>query len=155
MPAFLKRLCWLFTCIMGYSGKKSNQGGLRTWNFQGYWRAYGNSREQVKKEWNLHLIKKIVEFTCVLVFGLGISKGCSTILWNFQRWSFVFSKISKTKVRNLKISGIFSKKYVNHPCLDLFWNSPMLKYARVELKKNPHILGDRSRWNINLKWPLI
>ena len=31
----------------------------------------------------------------------------------------------------------------------------MLNYGRVELKKNPFILGDESRWDINLKLPLI
>ena len=31
----------------------------------------------------------------------------------------------------------------------------MLKYGRSELKKNPLILGDDSRWDINLKLPLI
>ena len=31
----------------------------------------------------------------------------------------------------------------------------MLKYGRAELKKNPLILGDDSRWDINLKLPLI
>ena len=30
----------------------------------------------------------------------------------------------------------------------------MLNYGRVELKKNPLILGDESRWDINLKLPL-
>ena len=57
----------------------------------------------------------------VLVFGLGIPKGCSTILWNFQRWRFAFSRIFKDNETNLKIPGIFLKKYVSTtPCLNAF-----------------------------------
>ena len=53
---------------------------------------------------------------------LGISKGCNTILQNFQERSFVFfSRISKGKVTNLKFSrDFFSQKYVLNPSLDFF-----------------------------------
>ena len=73
----------------------------------------------------------------VLVFGLGIPRGGSTILWNFLRWSFVFSRISKDEVTNLKIPGIFWKKYVSTtPVWIFFWNSPiMLKYGQLD---SPH-----------------
>ena len=38
--------------------------------------------------------KSYEEVPGVLVFGLGISKGCNNVLWNFQGWSFVLSGIS-------------------------------------------------------------
>ena len=44
-----------------------------------------------------------MEFQWVLVFDLGISKGCHTILQNFCGWKLVFSGISEGKVTNLKI----------------------------------------------------
>ena len=47
--------------------------------------------------------KSPVESPWVLVFDLGICKGCHTILQNFQGWKLVFSRISKGKVTNLKI----------------------------------------------------
>ena len=62
-----------------------------------------------------------------------ISKGFSKILWNFQGWSFVFCRFSKSKVTKLKILGIFSKKcFLNLPCLDFFWNSPLFNYFGFE-----------------------
>ena len=76
---------------MGYFRKKL-QGVLKTWNFQGWSR------------------KKYVQFPWVLVFVLGISKVCRTILWDFQWWNFVFLGISKGKVTILNNPGFFSKK---------------------------------------------
>ena len=67
-------------------------------------------------------------FPWALVFGLGISKRCNTILRNFEGWSFVFSGISKGKgkVTNIKTPGVLSKKYIlKPPCLDFFWNSSL------------------------------
>ena len=69
----------------------------------------------------------------------------------FLRWSFVFSRISKDKMTNLKIQGFFEKND-STTRLNFFWNSPMI--LKYELKKNPPILGDGSRWNINFKRPL-
>ena len=47
----------------------------------------------------------------VFVFGLGISKGSNTILWNIQGLSFVLSGICRGKVKKWKIpEGLFSKK---------------------------------------------
>ena len=40
-----------------------------------------------------------VEFSGVFDFGLGISKGSNTILWNIQELSSVLSKISSGKVK--------------------------------------------------------
>ena len=90
----------------------------------------------------------------VLVFGLGIPKGCSTILWNFQRWMFVFSRISKDKETNLKIPEIFWKKYVSTtPVWMFFWNSPIMLakvWATRTQKESLHFKGmGLGRWNIN------
>ena len=90
-----------------FQKKKKNEDMEFPGVLKSIWKFQGSS----KKECNFHLIKNNhVEFPWDLVFGLGIPKGCSTILWNFWRWSFVFSRISKDKVTNLKIPGIFWKK---------------------------------------------
>ena len=44
-----------------------------------------------------------------MVFDYGSSKGCHTILQNFQGFKLVFSGISKDKVTNLKFRQWFSK----------------------------------------------
>ena len=84
----------------------------RIWNFQGY---------QRNSMWNFQgLIKSKMEFPKGdqekimwkfqgSVFGLGISKGSNTILWNIQGLSFVLSGISRGKVKNWKIPGGFQK----------------------------------------------
>ena len=71
----------------------------------------------------------------VLVFGLGISKGCHTILENFQGWSFAFSKISEGKVANLKIPGFFFQNFVLIPRFDFFCNSPFSFLSEVDFRK--------------------
>ena len=43
--------------------------------------------------------KQHAGFPEVSVFGLGISKGSNTILWNIQELSFVLSEISSGKVK--------------------------------------------------------
>ena len=53
-----------------------------------------------------------------LVFGLGISKGCSTTLWNFQGWHFVLCGISK----KMKNSRGFFKKVCPQPPLPCFFS---------------------------------
>ena len=55
------------------------------------------------------LKKEHVEIPWVLVFDLGISKGCHKILQNFHGCSFVFFEFSASKVTNLKILGFFSE----------------------------------------------
>ena len=88
------------------------------WNFQGL----------IKKTWNFQgwPRKNNVEFSGVFVFGLGISKGSNTILWNIQGLSFFLSGISRGKVKKWKILGGFKKVYPQPSCLDFFWNSPSL-----------------------------
>ena len=122
-----EKLCGLFQ-------KKCKQGrGVEGWG-HGFSRgiaerACGNSRGTLKKKWDFQGCsrKSHLEFPWVLVFDLGISKGCHTILQNFRGQKLVFSGISKGKVTNLKILEGFSEKYVLNPCLclDFFWNSPM------------------------------
>ena len=103
--AFPKKNVVIIYMYYGLFQKKSKEWGhgiskvLKSrWEFQG----------SSEKEWNFHLIQKNhVEFPWILFFGLGIPKGRSTILWNFLRLSFFFSRICKDTVTNLKISGIF------------------------------------------------
>ena len=59
--------------------------------------------------------KNHVEFPGVLVFSLGISKGCNTILENFQGWSFVLIGISRGKVKNEKFQGGYQKSMSSNP----------------------------------------
>ena len=57
-----------------------------------------------------------MEFPGVFVFGLGISKGSNTILWNIQGLSFAWSGISRDKVKKRKIpGGGFKKVYPQQP----------------------------------------
>ena len=74
------------TVSLGYSRKKTN-GRLWIWNFQGY---------QRNGMWNFHKLIKMkqsfqarprknhAEFRGVFTFGIGISMGYNTILWNFE-----------------------------------------------------------------------
>ena len=74
---------------MGYSRRNPNKWeGLRTWNFQEYWKSTRNSRGELKKKWNLKGCsrKTHLKFPWVLVFDLGIFKDCHTVLHNFQGW---------------------------------------------------------------------
>ena len=87
---------------MGYSRKKKKTGGggggedmefprvskkLALWNFQG---LIKDDLQFPRQGWPR---KKTVEFPRVFVFGIGISNGCNTILWNIQQLSFVLSRI--------------------------------------------------------------
>ena len=45
------------------------------------------------------------------------------ILWNFQGWSFVFSGISRSKVKKMKYSRGGSKNFALKPPV-FFWNNP-------------------------------
>ena len=64
--------------------------------------ACGNSRGQLKKNWNFwEWPRKInLKFTGVLVFN--------TILWNFQGWSFFYPGISEGKMSSTPPVWIFS-----------------------------------------------
>ena len=99
---------------MGYSRKNPNR-----------WLRTQNSKGQIKKKWNFLGCsrKNNVEFPQVLVFDLGISKGCLTILQNFQAWKLVFCRISKGKVTNLIIPG-GSNVYPQPPLSGFFSEKP-------------------------------
>ena len=121
---------------MGYSRKKQT-GGVEDMNFHGYWR-------EIMWKFQSGSIKKEAEFSAgvfkerkthahvdfhgswawVLVFDLGISKGCHRILLNFQRWKLFFSEISKGKVTTLNFPGGFQKSISSTPMFVFFWNSP-------------------------------
>ena len=104
----LKLLNYFTIFIRLFCQKKSKQGWLRTWNFQGYLKnRMQKFQESIKQKWNFQgwSRKNHVEFPCVLVSGFGISNGCKTVLSGFSR----------VKVTNLKIPGVFSKNYVLKP----------------------------------------
>ena len=61
-----------------------------------------------------------MDFSWVFVFGLGISKGSNTILWNIQGLSFALSGISRCKVKKLEIPEGFSKEYILNPPVWIF-----------------------------------
>ena len=69
------------------------------------------------------------------------SNECNTNLWNFQEWSFIFSGISESKVKNLKISGVFFKRVSlnTSPFLDFSWKSP-IGNTLVAFKTNRSVL---------------
>ena len=97
---------------LGYSRKNSNLGvGLEDIEFPRCIkeRAYWNSRGQLKKKWNFQQWsrKNHAEFPSVLLFRLGISKSCLTTVWDIQRCSFTFSRISKGEVASPKITAFF------------------------------------------------
>ena len=87
--------------------------------------ACGRSSGYLKTKWNFQgwARKNNVEFPGVLIFGLGISKWSSTILWTFQQRSFLLSGIFREKVKKWKIPGKGGrggkKVYPQHP-LPLF-----------------------------------
>ena len=87
--------------------KKSKQGGSRIWRL-------------IKNEEEFPGVTK--KKPCGISRGLGfwhrgISKGCNTILQNFQGWSFGLPGISRGKVKKRRIPGWFLKKNVlNPPC---------------------------------------
>ena len=76
------------------------------WNFQGWPR------------------KNNVEFPGVFVFGLGVSKGSNTILWNIQGLSFVLSGISRCKVKNEQFQGCLWKSISSTPLFGFFLELP-------------------------------
>ena len=95
-------------------------------------RACENSRVQLKKKWNSQLCSRI---NLVLVFDLKISKGYHKTLQNFQGWKLVFSRISKGKITNLKIPGVFFKKaYPQLPCLG---------FSEITLSIPPRNISDK------------
>ena len=110
---------------MSYSRINANNygGELRIWNFQRY---------QRNSMWNFQgLIKNKMEYPKCdqekimwkfqgSVFGIGISKGSNTILWNIQGLSLVLSGISRFKVKKWKTPG-FPKKYILNPIVWIFF----------------------------------
>ena len=95
------------TFYIGLFQKKTKRGAgrgggeLRICNFQkgiyqrnSMWIGISKS-DQEKIMWNFQR------------FGLGISKGCNTVLHNFQGWNFHLSGISMGKVNKRKIPSAF------------------------------------------------
>ena len=67
------------------------------------WKLQGSSKKEVKFP---SVIKKFMWNFHGFLVGIGISEGCSKILWNSQRWGFAFSRISKGEVTNLISIGL-------------------------------------------------
>ena len=102
----------------GLFQKKTKQGEGR----EGGGR-YGISRgiREIAKEISKGNQEKIMwNFKELWWLGLAIPKESNAILWDFQGWSFVLSGISRGKVKKLKNSRGFSKKYVLNPLLFSF-----------------------------------
>ena len=74
-------------------------------------------------------VKTHAEFPWVLVFEFGISKGCHTILLNFQESKLVFSGISNGKVTNLKFPGGFQK--IISPTSPVWFFSGIAQYVML------------------------
>ena len=77
--------------------EKIQTGGLRTWNFQGYWRkSMWKFQGSIKREVEFRGLfkKKTWNFQGFWFFNLEFLRGV-TILLNFQGWNLVFSGISK------------------------------------------------------------
>ena len=95
---------------IGLFQKKTNkgEGGLRIWNFQGH---------QSNRVWNFQRWPRnnYVEFPGVLVFGLGISDRCNTVLHSsHQGWRIDLSEIS-TEGNKWRIPGVFQKSMFSTP----------------------------------------
>ena len=73
-------------------------------------------------KWNSQgsLRKNHAQFPLVLVFDLGISKGCQKIFGEFQGCKLVFSGISWESDKYN-----FQNSLSSTPCLDFFWKSPV------------------------------
>ena len=124
----------------GYSRKKPNSESWRHGISRGIEeRKCGNFRSQLKKKQNFQgcSSKNSCGIAMVLVFDLGISKGCYINLMNFSGWKLVFPGISKGKVANLKLGGrgISGNYILNRPPLFFFWNSPFLIGYSLPIKK--------------------
>ena len=114
---------------MGYSRKNPNrgkgEGGGLGWGYgisRGIIRnSMCNFRGQLKTKWDFRGWTSKNKVDGVFAFGLGISKGSNTILWNIQRLSFVLSGICWGKVKKMKNSReVFKKVYPQPSCLDFF-----------------------------------
>ena len=92
---------------MGYSRKKEES---RTWYVQRYWRkSMWNSRGQVEKKCSRKTMYDYVEFPWVLVFDIGISNGCLTILQIRDSRHAVLKKRAYGNTRGQSISRWISK----------------------------------------------
>ena len=78
---------------IGLLQKKTHCWGSGQRFSRGIKKICGNSRGKLKKKWKFqgNSRKSHVEFPLLLVFDLGISKACHTILQNFQGWKSSFS----------------------------------------------------------------
>ena len=71
-----------------------------------------NFRGQLKTKWDFRGWTSKNKVDGVFAFGLGISKGSNTILWNIQELRCVFSGSSRDKVKKWKVLGEVSKTHI-------------------------------------------
>ena len=88
---------------------QSEEGGLRVWNFQWYWRNSKCNFQGLIKN-SMESLEVIKTKSCgvsrdVLVLGFKI----------FDGWSFVLSRNSRGKIKNQKNPGKFSKTHILNP----------------------------------------
>ena len=76
-------------------------------------------------KWNFQVSSRNnnVVFPGLLIFGLAISKGSNTIMWNIQGLSFVLSGTFSVKVK--KFQGIFKKVYPQPSLFGFFLEYPI------------------------------
>ena len=112
---------------MGYSGQNTNRGvGVgEDMEFPGVSnKSLAEFPGLIKNKMEFPGVtrKNNVQYRGVLLFGLGISKGYNTILWNFQGWSFVLSGIFRGRVKKKKKNPrlFFKKVCPRHPLFVFF-----------------------------------
>ena len=87
------------------------------WNFQGLIKN--------KVEFPRVANKNNVEFPGVLVFGIGISSGSKTILWNIQGGTLFCLEFPDVKYSNEKFQGGFQKSMSSTPLFGFFLEQPI------------------------------
>ena len=114
---------------MAIPEKSKQRRGLRTWNFQRYWRKniwkfQGSFKKEV--EFSRMYKKKSYNFRgswfLNLKFTRGVTKFC-----RISRAESLFSlEYLGIKWQTKNSKGVFRKVYLQPPCSDFSWNSPTL-----------------------------
>ena len=100
-----------------YSRKKPQGIGLKTWDWlRVKFIVCGISWSELEKEWNLQewSTKKALSLG-VSFFGLGVFKGCDTLLRNHTCYDLPVFQNFQDKPRNF--SGVYTKTFSKPPCL--------------------------------------
>ena len=83
------------------------------------------SWSELEKEWNLQgWSTKKLRSLGILFFGLRVFKGCNTLLWKHTCYDLqVFQNIEG---KHRIISQVFTKTFLQPPCLFLFWKRSLI-----------------------------